>query len=62
MPTRRQRQQNEILEAALEGRLRHALDLAFQHFDEFGPDPLVVDTFRRVMASLAESWEDLLGE
>lgn len=41
--SRPERQQFEILTALLEDRLPHALDLAFEHFAEFGVDPLVVN-------------------
>jgi hypothetical protein len=39
---RRQRQQAEIAAAAVD-RPAHALDLAFEHFQEYGPDPLIIE-------------------
>jgi hypothetical protein len=40
---RQARQRVEILAAALEGQLRRAVGLTFEHFAEFGPDVLVLD-------------------
>jgi len=40
--TRRERQRAEILSAIRKGRTSHALDLAFEHLEEFGPDQTVV--------------------
>jgi hypothetical protein len=41
--SRPDRQRLEILDALAQGRLSHALGLAFEHFGEFGEDPLVSD-------------------
>ena len=46
---RRQRQQAEIAHAAFD-RPAHALDLAFEHFEEFGPDPVVIETLSDSLA------------
>ena len=46
---RRQRQQSEIATAAFD-RPAHALDLAFEHFEEFGPDPVVIKTLSDSLA------------
>ncbi|HEX6392625.1 MAG TPA: hypothetical protein VFZ97_04240 [Acidimicrobiales bacterium] len=40
--TRSERQHAEILLAIHKGRTSHALDLAFEHLDEFGADQSVV--------------------
>jgi hypothetical protein len=45
--SRPERQRLEILAALAEGRLSHALGLAFEHFGEFGEDPLVSDLLSR---------------
>ena len=50
---RRQRQQAEIANAAFD-RPAHALDLAFEHFEEFGPDPVVIETLSDSLAIQTE--------
>jgi hypothetical protein len=52
--TRRERQQAEILAAARHDRVSHALDLAFEHLDEFGPDHLVVHVLSNAVAESRE--------
>jgi hypothetical protein len=44
---RRERQRLEILVAVVQGRLSHALGLTFEHFGEFGDDPLVSNLLSR---------------
>jgi hypothetical protein len=48
--SRPERQRLEILAALAQGRLSHALGLAFEHFGEFGEDPLVSDRLSRGVA------------
>jgi hypothetical protein len=47
---RRERQQVEILSAILEGHTTRALGLAFEHTQEFGHDPLMIDMLDRGVA------------
>ena len=48
--SRRERQQVEILAALLDDRPAHALDLTFEHLEEYGPDPLVVHVLATVVS------------
>jgi hypothetical protein len=48
--TRRDRQHVEILSAILAEHITRALGLAFEHIDEFGPDPLIIDMLYRAIA------------
>jgi hypothetical protein len=50
---RRRRQQAEIAAAAID-RPAHALDLAFEHFDEYGPDPLIIERLSNAVANQCE--------
>jgi hypothetical protein len=64
-PTRRERQHAEILSGIRNGRTSHALDLAFEHLDEFGPDQMVVQMLGSAVANqpdpaLAIEFEALL--
>jgi hypothetical protein len=45
-PSRRDRQQLEIVGALAAGRLSRALGLALEHFDEFGVDVSVAELLR----------------
>jgi hypothetical protein len=42
--TRRTRQQNELRELCATGHVARAIDLAFEHFADFGPDAQLVAT------------------
>ena len=48
--TRRERQKAEILSAVRDGRVAHAVDLAFEHFEEFGVDRHVAETLADAVA------------
>jgi hypothetical protein len=39
----------------LEGRLAHALDLAFEHLEEFRPDDLVVGALSRALTERGDA-------
>jgi hypothetical protein len=41
--SRIERQRHELLELCAAGAVAHALDLAFEHFAHFGPDPDVME-------------------
>jgi hypothetical protein len=43
MTTRRRQRQHAEIAAAATVRPAHALDLAFEHFEEYGPDPLIFE-------------------
>jgi hypothetical protein len=63
--TRRERQHAEIRSAIHEGRTGHALDLAFEHLEEFGPDHSVFQMLASAVANqhdpaLATEFEALL--
>ena len=53
--TRQERQAAEILSAIHQGRTSHALDLAFEHLEEFGGDQSVV----QMLASAVANQHDL---
>lgn len=64
-PSRRDRQQLEIVTALADGRLSRALGLAFEHFDEFGVDVSVAELLRasidrRRDAALSTGLQELL--
>jgi hypothetical protein len=48
--THRERQHAEILTAIHKGRTSHALDLAFEHLEEFGPDQPIVHMLASAVA------------
>ena len=56
--TRRGRQKAEILASIDQGRVAHALDLAYEHFAEFGIDRLIAE---RLAAEVGERREPLLS-
>ena len=39
--TRRQRQLDELRDLCVTGAIGHAIDLAYEHFAEFGPDDYI---------------------
>jgi hypothetical protein len=64
--SRRERQQVQILSAVLEGRVAHALGLAFEHLEEFPDDQLVTHSMsvavaRRSDRILSAELEALFG-
>jgi hypothetical protein len=65
--TRQERQHAEILFAIHNGRTSHALGLAFEHLEEFGPDQSVVQMLASAVAdqhdpALAIELDALLGQ
>lgn len=51
--TRRQRQLDELGALCTSGAIGHAIDLAYEHFADFGPDNNVTDLIANAMEHVA---------
>ena len=49
--SRRERQRRELLELCESGTVKRAVDLAFQHFADFGCDPEVLSRIERAITT-----------